>query len=296
MGMSNKPTTLKQFQRRFPDDETCLNHLMRVRYGARFKCQSCQREATYYKVKARRCYECEHCGYQVYPTAGTPFEKTRTPLTDWFFVMFLFCASRNGVAAKEVQRQIGVTYKTAWRMCKEIRIYMGTVDGDRPLGGSGPGDPTVEIDKAFIGGRDLRGHDDKAVVLGMIERNGDVLTRQVAGRHGNHVLPQVTTWVLEGSRVMTDDAVVFRGLDIKGYVHEAVNHSAKEYVRGEAHTNTIEAFWSAFKRGIQGTYIHVSKTHLQKYLWEFEYRHNLRHAPHLMFDALCVAFAKPVLP
>ncbi len=266
---------------------------MRVRYGQRLTCESCGREANYYRVKGRRCYECEHCGYQVYPTAGTPFEKTRTPLTDWFFVMFLFTSSRNGVAAKEVQRQIGVTYKTAWRMCKEIRTYMGMVDGDRPLGGAGPFSPIVEVDKAFIGGRDRMGQDDKAVVLGMVERQGDVVTRLVAGRHGRHVIPQVTTWVVEGSRVMTDDARVFQHMHKEGFVHESVNHREKEYVRGEAHTNNIEAFWSNLKRGIQGTYIHVSRKHLQKYLWEFEYRHNLRHAPHLMLDCLTVGFAKP---
>ncbi len=216
--MSTKPTTLKQFQKRFPDDDACLEHIMRTRYGQRFACESCGREAHFYRVKSRRCYECEHCGYQVYPTAGTPFEKTRTPLTDWFFVMFLFTASRNGVAAKEVQRQIGVTYKTAWRMCKEIRTYMGTVDGDRPLGGARPFSPIVEIDKAFIGGKDRQGQDDKAVVLGMAERHGDVVTRLVAGRHGRHVMPQVTTWVIEGSRVMTDDARVFQHMDKEGFV------------------------------------------------------------------------------
>jgi transposase len=291
--MSTKPPTLKQFQKRFPDDDACLEHIMRTRYGQRFACESCGREAHYYRVKGRRCYECEHCGYQIYPTAGTPLEKTRTPLTDWFFVMFLFTASRNGVAAKEVQRQIGVTYKTAWRMCKEIRTYMGTVDGDRPLGGTRPFSPVVEIDKAFIGGKDRQGQDDKAVVLGMAERHGDVVTRLVAGRHGRHVMPQVANWVIEGSRVMTDDARVFQHMSNEGFVHESVNHGEKEYVRGDAHTNNIEAFWSNLKRGIQGTYISVSKKHLQKYLWEFEYRHNLRHAPHLMLPCLMVGFAKP---
>ena len=96
-------------------------------------------------------FTCEHCGYQVYPTAGTPFESTRTPLRDWFYVMFLFCASRNGVAAKEVERQLGVTYKTAWRMCNLIRKYMGYVDGDYPIGGPGK---TVEADETFFGGKD----------------------------------------------------------------------------------------------------------------------------------------------
>jgi len=153
---------------------------MRTRFGERFTCFKCQKEATYYRVKARRSFECEHCGYQVYPTAGTPFEKTRTSLRDWFYVMFLFCETRNGVAAKEVQRQLGVTYKTAWRMCHLIRLYMGYVDGDysdwRPR-------QTVEADETFIGGIDrLPNTDDKAIVLGMIERGGDVVTRVVQTR------------------------------------------------------------------------------------------------------------------
>jgi transposase len=269
---------------------------MRVRYGKRHKCQSCQRIAHYYRVAGRRCYECEHCGYQVYPTAGTPFEQTRTPLTDWFFVMFLFAASRNGVAAKEVQRQLGVTYKTAWRMCHKIREHMGKVDGDRPLGGEGREAPVVEVDEFYIGGQDRQGENDKASVLRMVERKGDVLTRQIPDRQGVHIIPQVRRWVVEGSRVMTDDAQVYNGLDIQGYAHESVNHSAEEYVRGDAHTNTIESFWSMLRRSINGTYIHVSKKHLQKYLWEFEYRHNLRHSPDLILPALLQVFQRPVGP
>ncbi|MGA9138477.1 MAG: IS1595 family transposase, partial [Methylovirgula sp.] len=271
MSTKPKPPTLNAFRKRFPNDDVCLDHLMRVRYGERFNCQSCRKAARYYRVEGRRCFECEHCGFQVYPTAGTPFEQTRTPLTDWFFVMFLFAASRNGIAAKEVERQLGVTYKTAWRMCHHIRQHMGAVDGDRPLGGMARSAPVVEIDEAFLGGRDPVGK-DKAIVLGMVERRGEVLTRQVGGRHTNQVLPPIKKWVKEGSRVMTDDATIYRGLDIYGYAHESVDHSAYEYVRGDAHTNTIESFWAMLKRGINGTYIHVSKKHLQKYLWEFEYR------------------------
>jgi predicted RNA-binding Zn-ribbon protein involved in translation (DUF1610 family) len=120
-----KPPTRAQFDKRFPDDDACLEHLKVIRYGERFHCEKCNKEAQYYRAKARRSYACEHCGHQVYPTAGTPFHASRTSLKDWFFVMHLFCASRNGVAAKEVQRQIGVTYKTAWRMCHMIRQYMG---------------------------------------------------------------------------------------------------------------------------------------------------------------------------
>lgn len=287
--MAIKGPNIREFQRRFPDEETCLNHLMRTRFGDRLTCFKCLREATYYRVKARRSFECEHCGYQVYPTAGTPFESTRTPLRDWFYVMFLFCASRNGVAAKEVQRQLGVTYKTAWRMCNLIRQYMGYVDGDFPIGG--PGGGVVEADKTFIGGKDEAGEDDKAVVLGMIERKGEVVTRHIVDRSARSVLPHMKKFVKPGSRVATDEAAAFRPLIERfGFDHETVDHSAKEYVRGDVHTNTIEAFWANVKRGINGTYVWVSKKHLQTYLREFEYRHNLRHAPYLMFDCLLAAF------
>jgi transposase-like protein len=289
--MAKKGPNIRDFQERFPDEDTCLNHLMRTRYGERLTCMGCQKEATYYRARGRRSFACEHCGHQVYPTAGTPFESTRTPLRDWFYVMFLFCASRNGVAAKEVQRQLGVTYKTAWRMCNLIRKYMGQVDGDWPLGGHGDGDDIVEVDKAFIGGRDALGQDDKAVVLGMIERDGDVITRVVPDRSMESVTSEIIENVTPGTRVHSDTASAFSALG-KHYRHETVNHSIKEYVRGDVHTNTIEAFWANVKRGISGTYVWVSKKHLPTYLREFEYRHNLRHAPYLMFDCLLAAFPK----
>jgi len=289
--MATKGPNIREFQRRFPDEDSCLNHLMRTRFGERLTCFKCQKQATYYRVKGRRAFECEHCGYQVYPTAGTPFESTRTPLRDWFYVMFLFCASRNGVAAKEVQRQLGVTYKTAWRMCNLIRKYMGYVDGDWPVGGPGK---TVEADKTFIGGHDpAEEGDDKAVVLGIVERGGDVVTRHIMDRSARNVQPHIVRFVKKGSKVHTDEAAAFRTLTERhGYDHETVDHSAKEYVRGDVHTNTIEAFWANVKRGIKGTYVWVSKKHLQTYLREFEYRHNLRHAPYLMFDCLLASFPK----
>ena len=127
----------QQFQDKFPTEDSCLEHLMRIRFGHRHDCAGCKKNAHFYRVKARRSYACEYCGYQVYPTADTPFHRTRTPLRDWFHVMFMFCSTPNGVAAKEVERQIGVTYKTAWRMCHEIRKYMDVVEGDEPLGGGG---------------------------------------------------------------------------------------------------------------------------------------------------------------
>ncbi|MES2600524.1 MAG: IS1595 family transposase [Pseudomonadota bacterium] len=288
--MAQKLSNIRQFQKRFPDEDACLNHLMRTRFGERFTCFKCQKQATYYRVKARRSFECEHCGYQVYPTAGTPFEKTRTSLRDWFYVMFLFCTTRNGVAAKEVERQLGVTYKTAWRMCRLIRLYMGYVDGDYPVGGHGK---TVEADETFIGGKDKAGEDDKSVVFGILERGGDVVTRHVIDRTAKTLVPHVVNFVKKGSRVHTDEFSSYRSLTERhGYDHETVDHSAKEYVRGDVHTNGIESFWSSVKRGINGTYVWVSKKHLQTYLREFEYRHNLRQQPALMFELLLQAFPK----
>ncbi len=293
MAKAKKGPNIRDFQKRFPTEDSCLEHLMRTRFGERLKCFKCFKDATYYRVKKRRSFECEHCGHQVYPTAGTPFESTRTPLRDWFYVMFLFCASRNGVAAKEVQRQLGVTYKTAWRMCRLIRAYMGYVDGDFPIGGPGK---IVEADETFIGGVD-RGAGgpvgDKSIVLGMVERGGDVVARHIVDRSARSVVPHINRFVKAGSRVHTDDWTGYNSLiERHGYDHETVNHSAKEWVRDDVHTNSIEGFWANVKRGIKGTYVWDSKKYLQTYLREFEYRHNLRQQPGLMFDLLLAAFPK----
>ena len=236
-------------------------------------------------------YSCPWCGHHIHPMQGTPFERTHTALQKWFYAMYLFTTTRHGVPAKELQRQLGVTYKTAWRMGHEIRKYMGDVDGDAPLGGN---KAIVEADKAFIGGKDKRGHDDKTVVLGMVERGGEIITRVVGGRGGWLVVPHIIENVVPGTRVATDEARAFGKLAEEGFRHGTVNHSAKEYVRGPVHTNTIESFWCRLKASIRGTHVHVSSHHLPKYLREFEFRFNLRRSPHLMFDLLLLAFPKPL--
>jgi transposase len=284
-----KSWTIQQFLETYPDDDACLAHLFETRYGKEPVCPKCGQVDTFHKLKKLPAYTC-NCGHHVHPMAGTPFERSRTPLRTWFYVMFLFCATRNGLSAKEIQRQIGVTYKTAWRIGHEIRKYMGWVDGDRPLGGKRG--PIVEVDKAFIGGKDKAGEDDKHIVLGMIERKGDVVTRQVRSRRTQDVVPTIIEWVEPGTHVHTDKDKAFGDLDIHGYQHERVDHSKKEYVRGQVHTNTIEGFWANLKRGINGTYVWVSAKHLQKYLWEFEFRHNLRKEPWLMFQLLLQAFPR----
>ena len=286
-----KSWTIQQFLETFPDDDACLAHLFETRYGKEPVCPKCGQVDTLHKLTKLPAYTC-NCGHHVHPMAGTPFARSRTPLKTWFYVMFLFCATRNGLSAKEIQRQIGVTYKTAWRMGHEIRKYMGWVDGDVRLGGKGG--KVVEIDKTFIGGHDKLHFGDKKIVLGMVERKGDLITRVLPERTGAAVHPHINKWVREGSRVMTDTAPVFKELSWgSAYEHRTVNHRAKEYVRGTVHTNTIEGFWANLKRGINGTYVWVSGKHLQKYLWEFEFRHNLRKEPWLMFQLLLSAFPRP---
>lgn len=289
-----KGPTLRQFQKRFPTEESCLDHLMRVRYGDRHDCDKCGRNAHFYRVKARRSYACEYCGHQVYPTAGTPFDRTRTPLCDWFFVMFLFVTTRNGVAAKEVERQLGVTYKTAWRMCHEIRKYMAAVDGDDPIGGFGR---TVEVDETYIGGvEEGQGKKDrKAIVFGALAKGGDVITRVIPDRKRNTLLPLIQEHVLPHSEVHTDEHVSYLTIRaFNGYGHKSVTHRSGEYVcrKTGATVNGIESFWAQLKRGINGTHIHVSEKHLPKYLGEFEFRHNRRHVPYSMLDELMFSFRR----
>ncbi len=294
LGMGNKTFTIQDFFKRFPDDDACLHHLMVTRYGEELDCPKCRKHSRFAKLAKHKAYSCPHCGHHIHPMAGTPFERSRTPLQKWFYAMYLFTTTRNGVAAKELQRQLGVTYKTAWRIGHELRKYMGFSDGDNRLGGFGSAYPVVEVDKTFVGGKDKKGHDDKTVVLGMAERRGgDVLTRVVDDRRANTIMPHIVTWIKPGSRVATDEAKAFNELKEHGYSHGTVNHRKKEYVRGPVHTNTIEAFWANLKRGIQGTHIWVSKKHLQKYLWEFEYRHNLRDRPNEMFEILLQTFPRP---
>ena len=266
---------------------------MMTRYGITHVCNKCGREARFHAVTKRRSYACNFCGHQVFPTADTPMHRTRTPLRDWFYVIFLFCASRHGVAAKEVERQLGVTYKTAWRMCHEIRKYMGAVDGDHTLGGF---TKQVEIDETIIGGKIEASKgvmSNKTFVLGMLERGGNVVTEIVSNRRRNTLLPIIKDTVRPYSIIHTDEHTAYQTIKANGYYHETVNHSAEQYVSPTGSSvNAIEGFWAAVKRGINGTHIHVSEKHLAKYLGEFEYRWNMRQTPHLMLARLMVSFAR----
>jgi transposase-like protein len=288
----SKAPTLRQFQDRFPTEDSCLDHLFQVRYGEGFKCPKCRRPAKYSRVRGRRSYQCQWCANQLYPTAGTPFDRTRTSLRDWFYVMFLFTTSRNGVAAKRVERELGVTYKTAWRMCHEVRKYMAALESDDFIGGEGT---VVEIDETFVGGKTTREklRDNKTLVMGMLEVDGELVTKIIPNQRRDTLCDAVRQHVLPGTTIHTDELRSYVPLAKWGFPHERCSHQFGEYVnKNGATVNRIEGFWSLLKRGINGTHIHVSEKHLPKYLGEFEYRWNMRHVPHLMLSRLMHSFAR----
>src|ERR1700693_2713890 len=167
--------TFRQFLVQFPNDEACLSHIFEVRFGQGHECPKCNKKSKWFRFKAERAYACQWCGHHIHPSAGTPFEDSRTPLQLWFYAIYLFTTSRHGVPAKELERQLGVTYKCAWRMGHEIRKHISKVDGEFPLFGQ------VEIDETYIGGyrrggRRGRGAPNKTIVFGMLQRGGQVMT------------------------------------------------------------------------------------------------------------------------
>ena len=259
-----KGLTVQEFFVLFPDDDACLEHLMKQRFGNPVTCPKCDNHGQFAKLKKVPAYACPTCGHHIHPMVGTPFENSHTSLQKWFYAMYLFTTSRHGVPAKELQRQLGVTYKTAWRMGHELRKYMAKIDGDTPLDGH------VEIDETMIGGKCSggkrgRGAPGKTVVFGMVERGGDVITRVVKDVRRKTLEAYILANVKRGATVSTDELRSYAKLMMHGYRHGTVNHSADEWVRGIHHTNSAEGFWSLLKRSICGTHVHVSPKHLTRF-------------------------------
>lgn len=291
-----KTLTTTQFFRLFPDDETCLTHLFNVRFGQGFACPSCERPSNWYRIKAERAYSCQWCGHHLHPTVGTPFQQTRTPLQLWFYAIHLFTTTRHGVSGKELERQLGVTYKTAWRMAQLIRQHMTDVDGDDAIGGLGR---TVQCDETFVGGRRATGNKkggdpsvNKTTVFGMMEVGGQVVTHVVPDRRSGTLLPLIRATVKRPTTIHTDEHKAYGRLVTLGYAHAAVNHSAGEYVSRKtgATVNALEGFWRHLKASINGTHIHISGKYLDRYAGEFEYRFNRRHNPETMLPELLSTF------
>lgn len=290
--------TIKEFRSEFPNDDACLDRVMDIRFGGRrFTCPGCNKPSQFHRIANRRAYACQLCGHHVYPCAGTIFEKSRTPLSDWFFVMYLMTSTRHGVAAKEVERQLGCTYKTAWRMCHELRKLMAASDDHGPMSGH------IEVDETYVGGRQkgVRGTEGKTIVFGIKEREGTVRAGPVPDVKRRTLQPIIARNVQRGSIISSDELKTYASLKGFGYRHGAVNHSAEEWSvydwRMDAlhHVNSLEGYWSQLKRSIRGTHVHVSAKHLWKYVSEFSYRHNHRKAPALMFHRLLAGLARPRL-
>ena len=284
-----KPSiTFRQFISQFPTDEACLEHLFETRFGQGHVCPKCHKASRWSRFAAERAYACQWCGNHLHPTVGTPFEDSRTPLQLWFYAIYLFTTSRHGVPALELKRQLGVTYKTAWRMGHQIRKHIANVDGEWPLFGQ------VEVDETYVGGVRPgvrgRGAAGKTIVLGMLQRDGQVMTKVVPDVKKSTLQPIVEDNVGKGSTVHTDELRSYNGLAKAGYAHCTVDHGAGEYVSGVSHVNGIENFWKHLKGSINGTHMSVSKKHLANYAKEFEFRFNRREKPASMFPALTSVF------
>ena len=273
--------TIQSFNAQFPDNDACLDWLKAERWPeGLIPCKKCGEDRKHHRVTGRPAYACDYCGSMISPMAGTIFEKSSTSLRTWLYAMYLMSATRCGISAKQIQRETGVTYKTAWRMFKQIRTLMSE---DVSLEGE-----AVEMDETYVGGvrrRNSRGR-KKVCVVGAVQREGSVVAvvandatkKTLQGVAKEYVLPETT--------VYTDDYVGYRGLNKAGYRHRRINHSAGVYVLGRIHTNTIEGFWSLVKRGIGGVYHSVSKKYLQTYLNEYSFRYNRRNDDQPMFTSL----------
>lgn len=279
--------TFQQFQRQYPDDDACLWAIFDRRYDSREVCPKCGVIGKLTKIEGRRAMACKE-GCHTYPCAGTIFEHSSTTLTLWFHAMYLLTATRNGVSAKELQRQLGVTYKCAWRIGHQLRQLMA----DRAVAQNpGPLSGHVELDETYIGGR-VRGRSkdrrlsNKSIVFGAVQRGGPLFGVVIPNDSQHVIIPTVRANIAKGTTISTDEHGAYKPLNHIGYKHARVSHRQDEWVRGDVHTNTIEGFWSHLKRGIKSTHASVSKKHLQKYVDEFAFRYNNREAPAEMFKRL----------
>ncbi len=273
--------TLKDFQQMFPSDDVCLEYIRSRKYPERIDCPQCKNNALFHRVGGRKSYACDRCGYQISPAANTVFDHSPTPLTLWFYVIYLMAQTRGGISAKQIQRETGVTYKTAWRMCKEVRDilsedfdpFTGIVEADEAYFGGEERNKHANRRTAHSGGRSLK---TKTAVFGIANRGGKLEVRTVKNTSSDTILPIVWANVKKGAEVHTDEYGTYNLLPLMGYTHGVVRHADKIYVDGDVHTNTIEGFWSQAKNGIRGVYHAVSSKYLQHYLDEYAFRYNHR--------------------
>ena len=271
--MKQRKYTIKDLERDFPDDDACLEWLRNTRWPDGINCIKCQRVTKHYKVSGRSSYACEFCGNHIYPMAGTILEHSTTSLRLWFHAMFLMATTRCGISAKQLQRELGVTYKTAWRMFKQIRSMLDE-DVLKLLG-------EVEVDETYIGGKRRgkrgRGAEGKIVVVGAAQRNGKVVAKVIPNVKRSTLVPFMVKKVSLKSILYTDDFPSYDNMSRFGYNHKRIEHSARIYAKGDIHTNTIEGFWSLVKRGIDGVHHVVGANYLQDDINAYAFRWNHRN-------------------
>jgi transposase-like protein len=273
--------TIKNFDRDFPNDDACLEYLKNLRWPDGITCSKCQRVTKHHKITGRAAYACDFCGNHVYPMAGTILEHSSTPLRLWFHAMFLMGATRCGISAKQLERELGVTYKTAWRIFSQVRSMLG--DDVMSLLGQ------IEVDETYIGGKRKgkrgRGASGKTIAVGMVQREGKAVVKIIPSVKGKDLIPILEEHIPlnDATTIYTDELASYNKLDRMGFSHETVQHSAKQYVNGTAHTNNVEGLWSIIKGGILGVNKHVSPQHLQGYLDAYVFRYNHREDETPMF-------------
>lgn len=272
--------TINDLRQDFPDEETCLNWIIKWRHPNGITCSKCDKITKHYKLRNRKAYSCGVCGKHFYPTADTIFHKSSTSLPLWFYAMYLLTNGKTGIASTQVARQIGVTYKTAWRMMHQLRKLM--IDEPSKLTGE------VEVDETYVHANvfkrssarkkyGLTGARKGQIIFGMVERNGHVKLRHVIVAGKRVIQPHIDKEIAKGTIIYSDEARIYHDLHKRGYRHFTTNHSRHEYVNGNNYTQNIENVWSHLKRGIKGVYRSISAQHLQKYADEFAFRYSHRN-------------------
>jgi transposase-like protein len=282
--------TLQEFQEQFGTEESCREFLYKKRWPDGFVCPKCG-HSEHFNIKARNKYQCKACNHQTTVTAGTVFEKTRTPLTKWFTAIYLVADDKRGCSALALQKKIGVAYFTAWTMLQKIRFAMGDRDGEYMLGG------IVEMDEGFFGGtaegsKRGRGTDKTAVLVSVSLTDGGkpkfARMQTLDAVDGETVKAFSKGRILPGTEIRTDGLAVYNCLAKEGFRHTAVIFDEKKH---PAHLHWTHIIISNAKAFVQGTYHGLDKKHLQRYLDEFCYRLNRRYLAHDIFSHLANACA-----
>lgn len=267
----------------FPSDDACRDVLDKIRWPGGVTCPRC--EGTHQRsTQSRNQFDCGSCGYQFSVITGTMMQDTHLPLRKWMVATYLMVESKKGISANQMKRTLDVSYKTAWYLCHRIRAAVILVNARKLLG-------TIEVDETFVGGHKegvgSGSKEGKAIVVGAVERDGDIRLQVIDDRTRRTLHQFIRDHVDDrAERIFTDEWAAYRGIGDADTRHETVNHSIKEYARGDIHTNGVENVWSLLKRSIVGSFHHVSEKHLDAYLDELEWRFNNRENPYLFRDTL----------